>query len=62
VERLTGNKVVARHFLVDLVDRGLDVEQGVLGVRDGGKALRARPARCLVQYPSSAASAPRSAT
>jgi transposase-like protein len=28
-------------FLADLVERGLDVEQGVLVVLDGGKALRA---------------------
>jgi putative transposase len=37
----TENKTVARHLLSDLVDRGLDVEQGVLVVLDGGKALRA---------------------
>ncbi len=37
----TENKTVARHLLSDLVDRGLDVEQGVLAVLDGGKALRA---------------------
>jgi putative transposase len=37
----TENKTVARHLLADLVDRGLDVEQGVLVVLDGGKALRA---------------------
>ncbi len=36
----TENKTVARHLLADLVDRGLDVEQGVLVVL-GGKALRA---------------------
>ena len=29
------------HLLADLVDRGLDVEQGVLVVLDGSKALRA---------------------
>jgi putative transposase len=32
----TENKTVARHLLADLVDRGLDVEQGVLVVLDGG--------------------------
>lgn len=37
----TENKTIARHLLADLVDRGLDVEQGVLVVLDGGKALRA---------------------
>jgi putative transposase len=37
----TENKTVARHLLADLVDRGLDTEQGVLVVLDGGKALRA---------------------
>jgi putative transposase len=37
----TENKTVARHLLADLVDRGLDVEQGVLVILDGGKALRA---------------------
>jgi putative transposase len=36
----TENATVARHLLSDLVDRGLDVEQGVLVVLDGGKALR----------------------
>jgi transposase-like protein len=37
----TENATVARHLLADLVERGLDVEQGVLVVLDGGKALRA---------------------
>lgn len=37
----TENKTIARQLLADLVDRGLDVEQGVLVVLDGGKALRA---------------------
>jgi putative transposase len=37
----TENKTVTVHLLTDLVDRGLDVEQGVLVVLDGGKALRA---------------------
>ena len=36
----TENATVARHLLADLVNRGLDVEQGVLVVLDGGKALR----------------------
>jgi transposase-like protein len=37
----TENKTVTVHLLADLVGRGLDVEQGVLVVLDGGKALRA---------------------
>src|SRR3954451_735496 len=37
----TENKTVATALLADLVDRGLDIEQGVLVVLDGGKALRA---------------------
>jgi putative transposase len=37
----TENKTVTVHLLADLVGRGLDVEQGVLVVLDGSKALRA---------------------
>jgi putative transposase len=37
----TENKTVTSHLLSDLVARGLDVEQGVLVVLDGSKALRA---------------------
>ena len=37
----TENKTVTVHLLADLVERGLDLEQGVLVVLDGGKALRA---------------------
>lgn len=40
-EGSTGNKTVASALLADLVDRGLDVEQGVLVVIDGSKAVRA---------------------
>lgn len=40
-EGSTENKTVASALLADLVDRGLDVEQGVLVVIDGSKALRA---------------------
>jgi transposase-like protein len=40
-EGSTENKTVATSLLADLVDRGLDVEQGVLVVLDGSKALRA---------------------
>ena len=36
----TENATVATALLTDLVDRGLDVEQGVLCVLDGSKALR----------------------
>jgi putative transposase len=37
----TENKTVTVHLLADLVQRGLDIEQGVLVVLDGSKALRA---------------------
>ncbi len=37
----TENKRVCVELLANLVERGLDVEQGVLVVLDGGKALRA---------------------
>jgi len=37
----TENKRVAVELLADLVERGLDCEQGVLVILDGGKALRA---------------------
>jgi putative transposase len=39
-EGSTENAAVATALLSDLVDRGLDVEQGVLCVLDGAKALR----------------------
>jgi len=47
----TENKTVARHLLADLVDRGLDVEQGVLVVLDGGKAIRAAVREVLGPVP-----------
>ena len=47
----TENKTVARHLLADLVDRGLDAEQGVLVVLDGGKALRAAVREVLGPVP-----------
>jgi putative transposase len=47
----TENKTVARHLLADLVDRGLDVEQGVMVVLDGGKALRAAVREVLGPVP-----------
>lgn len=40
-EGSTENKTVARHLLADLVGRGLDVEDGLLVVIDGAKALSA---------------------
>lgn len=39
------------HLLADLVERGLDVEQGVLVVLDGGKALRAAVREVLGPVP-----------
>jgi putative transposase len=39
-EGSTENATVARTLLADLVDRGLDCEQAILFVIDGGKALR----------------------
>jgi len=39
-EGSTENATVATHLLADLVERGLDAEQGVLFVIDGAKALR----------------------
>src|ERR671911_2874085 len=39
-EGSTENATLARTLLADLVDRGLDPEQGVLCVLDGAKALR----------------------
>jgi putative transposase len=41
------NKTVASALLADLVDRGLDTEQGVLVVLDGAKALRAAVRKVL---------------
>ena len=38
-EGSTENATVATALLSDLVERGLDVEQGLLFVIDGGKAL-----------------------
>jgi putative transposase len=37
----TENKTVTAHLLADLVGRGLDIEQGILVILDGSKALRA---------------------
>jgi transposase-like protein len=39
-EGSTENATVATALLSDLVERGLDPEQGILFVLDGGKALR----------------------
>jgi putative transposase len=40
-EGATENKTVVRHLLADLVERGLDAEDGLLVVIDGAKALSA---------------------
>ena len=59
----TENTTVTAHLLADLVGRGLDVEQGVLVVLDGAKALQGRGQRGLRPGArSSAASATKSAT
>jgi putative transposase len=47
----TENKTVTVHLLADLVDRGLDCEQGVLVVLDGSKALRAAVAEVFGRVP-----------
>ena len=47
----TENATICRELLSDLVDRGLDCEQGVLVVLDGGKALRAAINAVLGQVP-----------
>jgi transposase-like protein len=47
----TENKTVTAHLLADLVDRGLDVAQGVLVVLDGSKALRAAVAEVFGPVP-----------
>jgi len=47
----TENKTVTVHLLADLVQRGLDCEQGVLVVLDGGKALRAAVAEVFGPVP-----------
>jgi uncharacterized protein involved in tellurium resistance len=50
----TENKTVTAHLLADLVDRGLDVEQGVLVVLDGSKALRAAVGEVFGPVPGAA--------
>jgi transposase-like protein len=47
----TENTTICRELLADLVHRGLDCEQGVLVVLDGGKALRAAVNAVLGQVP-----------
>jgi len=62
-EGSTENAAVATALLSDLVDRGLDTEQGVLCVLDGAKALRKASATCSAsRRRCSAASVTRSAT
>src|SRR5687767_2379058 len=61
-EGSTENATVATALLSDLVERGLDPEQGMLFVTDGAKALRkAIRAASASARPSSGASATRSA-
>ena len=50
-EGSTENATVARHLLSDLIGRGLDVDQGVLVVLDGGKALRSAVDQVLGPVP-----------
>jgi len=54
-EGSTENATVATALLSDLVERGLDPEQGMLFVLDGSKALREPFATCSERCPSSAA-------
>jgi transposase-like protein len=49
-EGSTENATVAQALLADLVDRGLDTEQGVLVVIDGAKALRKAVRTVLGEY------------
>ena len=51
----TENKTVTSELLSNLVHRGLDVEQGVLVVIDGSKALRAAVNDVLGRAPRSSA-------
>ncbi len=57
----TENKTVTAHLLSDLVHRGLDVEQGVLVVLDGSKALRAAVDEVFGPVPGAAVRAPQGA-
>jgi len=61
-EGSTENATVATALLSDLVERGLDPEQGILFVVDGAKALRRRSPPSSARRPSSAACGTRSAT
>ena len=59
----TENATVTAALLSDLVDRGLDVEQGMLFVIDGSKGLRKPSARCsATTSPFSAACSTKNAT
>ena len=49
--RLDGEQARLRELLADLVDRGLDCDQGVLVVLDGGKALRTAVAEVFGHVP-----------
>jgi putative transposase len=58
----TENKTVTVHLLADLVDRDRDVEQGVLVVLDGSKALRAAVNEVFGAVPAQRCVATRNAT
>lgn len=58
----TENKTVTVHLLADLVERGLDVEQGVLVVLDGAKASEPPSTRCSGPSRCSGVFATRNAT
>jgi len=47
VQAGTENKSVVSEFLQSLVDRGLDVSQGILAILDGGKGLHAGVRKCF---------------
>ena len=47
VQAGTENERVLTQFLRSLVDRGLDVSQGILSIIDGGKGLRAALRKCF---------------
>jgi putative transposase len=61
-EGSTENASVATALLSDLVERGLDPEQGILFVIDGAKALRKAIRTVFGDAPSSVVSGTRSAT
>ena len=50
VEAATENEVVCRHLIQDLVDRGLQYQQGLLAIIDGSKGLFNAVTRSLKGY------------